>query len=159
MAGASVFLGVMVSMGAGCSRSELSAFGDPQAWQLAFPCADNRYASSEVPFTLEARSLTDQENTWATPCSAADVGSGPDETILWEAPAAGRYRIRAVMNNAALGLFVLRDGCDAEVPACGSSFGSAEIEVDVAAGESLLIVVDAITDADAGTYTLEVTPG
>lgn len=157
--GAAGLLGLVWASGSGCSRSELSEFGDPQTWQIAFPCADNRYASSEVPFSLEARSLAERDNTWATPCATSEVVSGPDETILWQAPAAGRYRISAEMNNSALGLFVLQDGCDSEVPACSASFGEAVITVDVVAGESLLIVVDAITASDAGSYTLRVTAG
>lgn len=146
-------LGLVAS---GCSRTKLSEFGDPKLWQLEFPCADNRYTESAANFTLESRPLTGLGNTWESPCGPDVVESGPDETILWESPAQGVYRVTATMDGSQVGLFVLRDGCDAEVPACDVGAGTAEVLVDVVSGESLLFVVDAVTPDDAGVYRLQV---
>lgn len=155
---ARIVLGLAVAgaLGSACSRTELSEFGDPKLWQLDYPCADNRYTESASSFELENRPLGDQGNTWETPCGPEVEESGPDETILWEAPAAGLYRVTASIPGSTVGLFVLRDACDSEVPACDAAVGTAEVLIDVQSGESLLFVVDAITPEDAGAYRLVV---
>lgn len=143
----------------GCSRSELSEFGDPEPWQIAFRCADNLYIGDRADqLNLSNRSLEGFENEWASPC-VTDQGlpSGPDEVILWEAPAPGVYEARLVTSEPA-SLFVLRDACDADVPACAAGTGDLPIVFDVAAGESVLFVIDAVTDAYSGEYSLFVGP-
>lgn len=141
----------------GCSRSELSAFGDPAPWQLAFPCADNLYQGQDDALTLLDRTLGGYANNFASPCSAGvDELSGPDEVILWEAPAPGTYDARLVTGERA-SLYVLKSSCDADVPACETGTGEVAISFDVSEGEAVLFVIDAEAPGYEGTYDLIVT--
>lgn len=125
----------------GCSRSELSPSGDLQRWQVEYPCATQRTPLG--PGGINGQ-FTEDLNQWASPCGV--VQSAEDVTVLWQAPQAGVWQVTASLTQGSATVFVLRNSCSSDVPACDAVNPTGTVEFDVAEGESVLVVIDADVD-------------
>jgi hypothetical protein len=94
--------------------------------------------------------------------SCGDAG-GEDRWFTWTAPAAGTYTFDTIPSDFDTVLFVWDGPCSggpelgcnddgANVPVAES-----ELTLDLAAGQTVTIVVDGLDDFEAGTFTLNVT--
>lgn len=110
---------------------------------------------SEVPKTVTG-DTTDGVDLWAAKCG---VASSPEVLYQFTAPATGRYEFDTFGSNFDTVLSVLKGGCEGEQIACNDdvSSGSGEasaVSVKLAAGESVLVLVEGMDEA--GKFTLHV---
>ena len=94
----------------------------------------------------------------AATCMAGtrDAGEGEDMAFGWTAPAAGRYAWTVAAPAFDPHLYVLDTMCDGPEIACVvGSAGSARVEMMLAAGQTVLLVVDGAR-GDGGSFALSV---
>ena len=83
----------------------------------------------------------------------------PDVTYRWTAPVAGTYSIETSNVSFALSLTVRADSCTGPQIACvGLTRDQSQTSVTVAAGESLVLIIDGLW-TESGTYDLAIHPG
>ncbi len=114
-------------------------------------------APALVPGTPYTGDNTGGTTYFAATCSNDVYGSGPERLHVVTAAAAGTLRFRLDQGASDLTLAVY-GACGAPAGidelGCSSVYGVEEVEVDVTAGESLMVLVEGFGEFDVGPYTL-----
>ncbi len=138
---------------------------DPECRRLdfctVFTCPDGDIGDA-IGFPVFAASTLAAGNEQAGSCGGQ---GGADLALTWTAPADGRYFIDTLWGSYDTVLYVL-DGCEGEELACNDDSETpralqSSVEVDVEAGDELLIVVDGyeIVGAESGgDFVINITP-
>jgi hypothetical protein len=83
-------------------------------------------------------------------------GDGSEDVALsWTAPAAGRYRFALFDPRFQVVLYLRRGGCDGPELGCSAAADVGPIEVELDAGEQVVVVVDG-REGQSGDFTLDV---
>lgn len=100
---------------------------------------------------LVVRSTEGLENSFESTCTDPN-GSGPDDALLFTAPIDARYFVGIDASFESV-LTIYADDCVTELDCAGES-----VEVDLAKGERIVVVIDGFEAGEEGTYVLQVTP-
>jgi len=118
-----------------------------------WPCAD-AVLSATLPHTVGG-STVGARNDWEASCVES---ASPDVTYQFTAPASGTF-VFDTFGSAIDTVLHAYDGCDGEELDCSDDLGGAyvsEIELDLSAGEVVVVVVDGFFDSTEGAYVLNV---
>jgi hypothetical protein len=137
--------------------------GCQRATRLGLPsgCPDSTSIGSALGTRVIAGDSTGRGDDFTLSCHWDFEGfEAADVTVEWQAPATGTYRFGTENSDFATQLGVL-DGCGGAELACsspgGASFGSAEITLQLAAEQRVLIVLEGYHVLQTGYYALSVT--
>jgi uncharacterized protein YkwD len=113
------------------------------------------------PLSMEANTAGGTDQFSDASCAMGGGGGAPDLAFQWTAPRAGLYQISTAGSAFDTLLTVRRGGCDGtELLACNDDVSNAErqarVTVELAACETVLIVVDGFSARESGAVRLSI---
>lgn len=139
--------------GVAAADGAASSCDDPPAAACAMD------APSEVPLTLEASTAGESDDFGGSGCGRGGDGA-PDLAFRYTAPAAGLYEL-STEGSPFDTMLSVRRGCDGEEITCNDDIErgrvtASRLTVELAACETVVVVVDGYGADDAGDVTLRV---